>query len=408
MKIELSHSILRISGSNKKDFGTAFVIHRDAEAAYLLTCAHVINAFLDKGEQIKAGRWPADVIEMGEADGLDLAVLRTKGLAAAPPLRVRDQGEPGRNFTVYGFRYFDRHFLLGQVSGKLGHRVFLESNREQGPERIEAWTLRVEGDDTLLHGYSGSPVVDEVTQDVLGIVSYREGQGHKGVAISIKAIPAIWSSVPPIVLGEIRGREINPPELGAELERLLGLTRDEIIITVKQSNLLRVELPTQAVERLVNLYEANILHIPPLEIQRIEVIQEASSISNKSEDTQLTSTKVPHTFLVSLNDPVTQGANDHLSLVVENTSSQNYRRVTLQLSVLDSAIWLQPSLWRFPLEANSHRVMTVSLRASQPGLHYLQVRVSSIPAPPDDFLRTMLPVNVQSPPIKSQIEIEFT
>jgi hypothetical protein len=407
MKGELSSSIVRISGDKHKDFGTGFVIHRDAAAAYVMTCAHVIETPLRKGEQIKVGRCPADVIEMGEADGLDLAVLRVQGLAGAPPLRIRDQGEPGRSFTVLGFRSFERHFLLGQVSGKLGHKVFLESSAEQGPERIEAWTLRVEGDDTLLRGYSGSPVVDEATQDVLGIVSYRQGEGHKGVAISVKAIPTVWPSGPRDVLGGATGKEINPLEIVAELERLLGLTRDAIIVSVKRYDLLRLELPAPAAERLVSLYEENILRIPPLEIQHIEVIREASPIANKSEGPQPTSTKDPHTFRVSLSGPVTQGTNNRLSLMVENTSSQNYRRVTLQLSVADSAILLRPTLWRFPLAADSSKAMAVSLGADQPGTYYLQVRVNSIPAPADGFLRTTLPLIVQPSPSKSQIEIEF-
>src|SRR5215471_4987408 len=100
MSPDLRNSVFLIlsSADNNSSFGTGFVIHQDEQAAYLLTCAHVVQ---DVGsETIVIKRIQAKVIASGSEYGIDLAVLRVEGLPTKPPpLPLSTTGEKGNPFS---------------------------------------------------------------------------------------------------------------------------------------------------------------------------------------------------------------------------------------------------------------------------------------------------------------------
>lgn len=179
----------------KRAFGTGFVIYRTNEATYLLTCAHVVRD-VGGAEKVLANGIPATVVVSGESKGFDLAVLRVEGLWSLPILPLSPSGQEAKPFEIAGFYAFDQKEtrLLRKIQGYLGKQTFISST--DGSLRIKAWDLRIEGEDILQPGYSGSPVVDLASRTVLAMVSHQVGKGEKGLAIAIEAIKQIWSEMP--------------------------------------------------------------------------------------------------------------------------------------------------------------------------------------------------------------------
>ena len=127
----------------------------------------------------------------GDENGLDLAVLRVDGLSEMPALNLLGTGEKGSSFITAGFQLFGKEHLIRPLRGNLGDRVGLQS---RGLDRIQAWDLQIQ-DYALQPGYSGSPVVDPDSGNVIAAVSHRQGEGKSGLAISIEALDRIWQIV---------------------------------------------------------------------------------------------------------------------------------------------------------------------------------------------------------------------
>lgn len=195
MSQNFNDSIVLITSSDKniRKFGTGFVLRQSRSFVYVITCAHVVRD-LESTEQICIDGNPASLAISGEVDGIDLAVLKVAGLWQKPVLNKKKvEDEKGRSVMTIGFQQHDQKRLLRPLEGELGNQVELQIN--QSEERIQAWDLQIIDDHTLQPGYSGSPVIDQETGSVIGIVSHRHGLGESGLAISISALDKIWSII---------------------------------------------------------------------------------------------------------------------------------------------------------------------------------------------------------------------
>jgi tetratricopeptide (TPR) repeat protein len=197
---DLRQSVVLVTSNdpNNRKFGTSFVIYKDEYTTYLLTCAHVVR---DVGgpDQVVVSNYPAKVIASGPENGLyDLAVLQIEKALNVPFLTLNPSGKTGNSFITAGFQSFDNQFLIRTIRGTLDEQVGLEARGQT--DRVKAWDLRILDDYHLQPGYSGSPVVDEANMTVLGIVSHRQGEGEKGLAISVEALNKIWLKMPPYLL----------------------------------------------------------------------------------------------------------------------------------------------------------------------------------------------------------------
>lgn len=197
MDENLNTSIFLIESSQQDNnaFGTGFIIHQDGQDTYLLTCAHVID---DVGlAHVQVEGKTAPIATMGASDSLDLAVLCVRGLSDQSPLNLLVTGAKGDSIKILGYYKFGQHRYLKPIQGHLGEQGSLKKPKTSGG-RINVWDLRMETDDYLQPGYSGSPVIDERSSKVLGIVSHRRGKGDKGLAISVEALGELWQSgMPP-------------------------------------------------------------------------------------------------------------------------------------------------------------------------------------------------------------------
>jgi formylglycine-generating enzyme required for sulfatase activity len=179
-------------------FGTAFFTGRDAGGrAYVVTCAHVVKD-VGGADAVNIGGKSARVVAMGSPEGADdIAVLETDVPGDALPLRLGRAGAGGRACTVIGYRK-----LYGGVrQARAIDGVFESATLTTEGRQIAGWSLRME--DRLPDGYSGSPVVDKVSGEVIGVASLSFATGPGAVAVAADEVIVLWPA----------GALLEPPRL---------------------------------------------------------------------------------------------------------------------------------------------------------------------------------------------------
>ena len=194
--------VILITSSDPENggFGTGFVIHKDQSSTFVLTCEHVITQ-VGGAELVKVETLKAEVISQRSSSGLDMAVLKVDKLLDLPVLGLSSGGgERGHTFSTVGFQIFDRSFMATEISGSFGRDVELQL-RDQA-NRTKGWDLDIVDQINLERGYSGAPVIDKASGEVVAIVTHRIGEGTRGLGISVAALPEIWPDMPPALLEE--------------------------------------------------------------------------------------------------------------------------------------------------------------------------------------------------------------
>ncbi len=177
MIVDRSVFLMTSANPNTAAFGTAFFTGRDAGGrAYVVTCAHVVKN-VGGTDAVHIGGKCARVVAMGSPDGADdIAVLETDVPGDALPLRLGQARAGGRACTVIGYRK-----LYGGVrQARAIDGVFESATLTTEGRQIAGWNLRME--DSLPDGYSGSPVLDTVSGEVIGVasLSFAAGPGAVG------------------------------------------------------------------------------------------------------------------------------------------------------------------------------------------------------------------------------------
>jgi len=202
MTSNFQDSVVLITGSELNRFGTGFVIHQDRGSTYLLTCAHVVANVGGTNTTIKANDIAATVIASDAENGFDLAVLRVDKQLEIPPLCLCISEQIDCSFITAGYYMYEKLKVMKQVKGVLRNVVRLRSTSLESS--CTAWQLEIDGDDCLEHGHSGAPVVNKESGKVLGVISHREGQGQKGLAISVAVLQKIWPGMPESLLASFK------------------------------------------------------------------------------------------------------------------------------------------------------------------------------------------------------------
>lgn len=196
----LQKSIVLITSteSNNNGFGTGVLIRKVGGVAYVLTCSHVVR---DVGGEKKVkvdNNHPAKVIASGENYGLDLAILEVDGLVNKLEINQERSDQRESCFITAGFQQLydnDRNYLIRTLQGTLGEAVKLQPKGKDIGGWIEAWDLCIDGNYSLQPGFSGSPIIERVSGRLLGIVSHRQGEGRRGLAISFESLNKIWTCI---------------------------------------------------------------------------------------------------------------------------------------------------------------------------------------------------------------------
>ena len=195
--IALIYQSLVLIHSNEvgnRAIGTGFVIYQDTNGTYLLTCSHVVDD-VGGANNVMADGVPATVIASDDKNSFDLAVLRVEELWDKPVLNLSYLSEEKRPFIGAGYGSKANVPTKRSFSGVVNEKEQIRSIT-LGKD-TDAWGLKVDPENYLKEGNSGSPVVDLLSKCVVGVVSAKESNGEKGTAVSLKALKEIWSDMPP-------------------------------------------------------------------------------------------------------------------------------------------------------------------------------------------------------------------
>lgn len=195
---DLEESVVLITSADpkKKDvIGTGFVIYREAQTSYVLTCAHVVED-VGGAENVLIYRQAARVIASSDVNNFDLAVLVVdhKRVSERPILRLDFSGGEGEGCKVKTAGYYlyssEKKRSLASIEGVLGRQKFRE-DPDTG-DRAKAWEIHI-NQGQLQKGYSGSPVVALSNDNVMGVVTNMgaEKNGEVGEIISIEALKIV-------------------------------------------------------------------------------------------------------------------------------------------------------------------------------------------------------------------------
>jgi hypothetical protein len=194
---DIFQSVVRVTSRNPdiNEFGSGFVVYHDAEqdTHYIVTCTHVIHD-VGGADQVQVEGKEATIIVLDPSADIDLVVLRVAGLGNRAVLSLKAAGERGTPIEVTGFSYQGKQHIARTLHGTLGGSIAIDTRSQQG--YINAWDLKIDGDYVLEPGYSGSPVVEQASGNVLAIVSHRVGSGQRGMALSVAALAKLWRDCP--------------------------------------------------------------------------------------------------------------------------------------------------------------------------------------------------------------------
>lgn len=213
---QLEDSIVLILSSDEKNtaFGTGFIIARDQNYSYLLTCAHVVEQIIGKNQaqnQLKISGLNAqvDIVACGASDGIDMALLKVAGLFDKPPFKLFMLGQEKAGIKVNGYSLLDSkngQRLKRELEGILSHRVKIAANNQEYP----FLDIAIQDDDfaKLEGGYSGSPLYNS-SGHVLGVVSHKR-TGEMGHAFCISNLAVLYPEIDSLLPDFKRQIEKNP------------------------------------------------------------------------------------------------------------------------------------------------------------------------------------------------------
>jgi formylglycine-generating enzyme required for sulfatase activity len=186
-------------------FATSFFVGRDAHhRAFVVTCAHVVRD-LGGPESIRVGRHPARLVVMGSPAGADdVAVLEAEVPGDVVPLRLGLLGSTQpRECSVTGYRKLAGGTRIArEVRGRLDRAVLSIKG-----EHVGAWTLEL--DEPVAEGYSGSPVVDKVSGEVVGIASFGYSNQPRAVAVQATEVLRLWPEAAALVRPRLTVRGVE-------------------------------------------------------------------------------------------------------------------------------------------------------------------------------------------------------
>jgi hypothetical protein len=135
---QLEDSIVLIFSSDPKNtaFGTGFIIARDQNYSYLLTCAHVLEQINGKDAtenklKISGLDVPVEILKPGASDAIDIALLKVAGLFNRPLFEQFMLGQEQAEIKVTGYSLFDSkngQHVQRELKGKLSNRIKITSN----------------------------------------------------------------------------------------------------------------------------------------------------------------------------------------------------------------------------------------------------------------------------------------
>lgn len=162
----MNDSVFLLTNEKKDYIGTCFVIDNDSSGSFLATCGHVLDNCCD---ELYVNNMPIRIIENKNNEGLDLAIIYVKGLLDINPFFINDNSSDTDKGRVIGYTN-----LMGAPKKEPISNIKIKNNIEYETEQ-NVNLLKLYTREEITSGYSGSPVLCEKTNKVIGIVNIKQG-----------------------------------------------------------------------------------------------------------------------------------------------------------------------------------------------------------------------------------------
>ncbi|MGE6318480.1 S1 family peptidase [Shewanella baltica] len=177
----MHNSVLKISNGEGVVFGTGFAIKQAELDCYIATCGHVVN---DCNGEVFVDGHRARVIFNSYENGIDLSVICVNGIECKP---LPISNLKSEKVKVIGFSKIlgeDKREEVSNISVK--HNV--EISKRNGT-RVN--TIKMYTNEPISYGYSGSPVICETSNVVIGVVYLQQGDNNN-YAICVKHLNELF------------------------------------------------------------------------------------------------------------------------------------------------------------------------------------------------------------------------
>ncbi|GAC20967.1 S1 family peptidase [Paraglaciecola arctica] len=214
----MDNSILAIYNKDRSVLGTGFVIDSDNDGIFIATCGHVVT---NCGDNILVEGTTPTIIQNKYKEGIDLAILYVEGIQL-PPLAIQ-ASKITKEAKVIGYTR-----LLGDPIKESIQGILVKTKIEiKKSDFLTIDTLALSTPEPISNGYSGSPVICNHSNKVVGIVCIQKDK-TKNYAICSKHLLDIYS-----IPNEVKQEVIIPISYGkVELTSVLS---DEEHLFIKHS-----------------------------------------------------------------------------------------------------------------------------------------------------------------------------
>ena len=185
----MESSVLKVSNESQSCLGTGFVIDKDENGVYLVTCGHVVNKCKD--DILVEGK-KAEVVENHYNKDLDLAILYVKELNF-DPLPI---GSSASEIEITTVKVIGYSILLGNPKKEAIANIPIKLGIEINKPTKTVYSLKLSPSETISNGYSGSPVICEKSGSVVGVVNIQAFENDVNYAIDIRHLHEIFDIKP--------------------------------------------------------------------------------------------------------------------------------------------------------------------------------------------------------------------
>ncbi len=236
MSFDPAKSIFHVTGKSKNDFGTCFLIYKDKEFSYFVTCDHVVKD-VSKNEDLYVDNQPASIVAFDPSNGFDLAILKTSKLFNAIPFDLNynlDGIKKGTKLKGCGLYEISssKQKLVEEFDCSVKKRTRILSST--GKQEDAFWISLNEDEDQLHQGFSGAPIFDNNNR-VCGFIHQRTEDAKNGLANSINTLFAVWEKCPLTNIPQsVRSRLIKPEDSIVNCEKPLTILEKSISNELKE------------------------------------------------------------------------------------------------------------------------------------------------------------------------------
>ena len=184
----MQNSVVHIESKSNDSFGTGFVIDRDDNGIYILTCQHVLD---DVKSPIIQGI-KAKIVS--DKSFIDMVVLYVNNLDVKS-LSLQIDKCDSLAVEVIGFSHFNKNLTQKEHINAVLYEKFVELHSKEDNSFYSVRKITAKDGFDFDRGNSGSPVICKSSGKVIAMVSNKKG-GKIAYAIDIANLKKVWSVLP--------------------------------------------------------------------------------------------------------------------------------------------------------------------------------------------------------------------